>query len=98
MTSNTEASRHCPRCGETKPDWAFYKDKRGKLSTDCRVCKIAYAKVKKRQYRSEGRYTEQEATYKRTYFARKWQDPAFRQRELARKRQWYAANKERARA
>jgi hypothetical protein len=47
------AVKRCPRCGKVKPTGAFYRRRRTRLSSYCRSCQRAAARLARNRRRQE---------------------------------------------
>jgi hypothetical protein len=55
----TRASKRCPRCGRVRPDGEFYRRRSGRLSSYCRSCQRAAARLARTRRRQDPATVEQ---------------------------------------
>ena len=53
------AAKRCPRCGQVKPAGEFYRRQRTRLSSYCRACQRAAARLARQQRRLDPATAEQ---------------------------------------
>jgi hypothetical protein len=53
------AVKRCPRCGQVKPAEAFYRRQRTRLSSYCRACQRAAARLARQRRRQDPAAVEQ---------------------------------------
>lgn len=74
------AVKRCPRCGQVKPAEAFYRRQRTRLSSYCRSCQRAAARVARRRRRQDPAAVDQlravDRTRKRRHRHLGGQDPS----------------------
>jgi hypothetical protein len=55
----TRASKRCPRCGRVRPVGEFYRRRSGRLSSYCRACQRAAARLARQRRRQDPAAVEQ---------------------------------------
>jgi hypothetical protein len=53
------AAKRCPRCGKVKPIGEFYRRRRTRLSSYCRSCQRAIARLSRQRRRQDPAASEQ---------------------------------------
>lgn len=83
-------AKSCTKCGANKPCTTFYADKRQRCGLDswCKACR----RIANDAYLKER--PDVVAKVEAGRWARRWQDPVIRARELARQKRWRDANAE----
>jgi hypothetical protein len=60
------AAKRCPRCGQVKPADQFYRRQRARLSSYCRSCQRAAARLARRRRRQDPAAVDQLRAVDRT--------------------------------
>ena len=55
----TTSAKRCPRCGQVKPADQFYRRRRARLSSYCRSCQRAAARLARQRRRQDPAASEQ---------------------------------------